>query len=447
MPGETPKKERDYGQEAVKLSPYYGGKLEIVPKIPIRSLEDFAVWYTPGVASVSKAIHKETKLSFEYTSRWNTIAIITDGTRVLGLGDIGPEAAMPVMEGKAVIFKYLGGVDALPICINRKEPEKLVELVKSLEPSFGGINLEDIASPKCFYILEKLRQEMNIPVWHDDQLGTASATLAGLLNALKITNKKINKTKITLLGAGASNIATARILEKAGADPGKITLVDSKGILHPEREDIDELMLHNRWKYELALKTNREKKTGGPEEAIKETDVLIAASKPGPGVVKKEWIKKMNSDAIVFALANPTPEIWPWEAKEAGARIVATGRSDLPNQVNNSLVFPSVFRGALDVRATAITDEMIIRAAKALAECIPEEKLNEDYIIPTMNEWEVYAHVAASVADEATKQRKARINLSYDEAYARAVRIIARARKILNILMNEKIIRTYPATP
>ncbi len=441
------KGERDYGLEAVKLSPYYGGKLEIVPKIPIRSLEDFAVWYTPGVASVSKAIHEDLRLSFEYTSRWNTIAVVTDGTRVLGLGDIGPEAAMPVMEGKAVIFKYLGGVDAFPLCVNCREADKLVEFVKSLEPSFGGINLEDIASPKCFYVLDRLREEMNIPVWHDDQLGTASATLAGLLNALKIIGKKLNESRITLLGAGASNIATARILEKAGADPGKMILVDSKGILHSEREDIDELMLRNKWKYELALKTNKEKITGGPEEAIKGADVLIAASKPGPGVVKKEWIRQMNNDAIVFALANPVPEIWPWEAKEAGARIVATGRSDLPNQVNNSLIFPSVFRGALDVKATTITDEMMIRASKALAECIPEDKLNEDHIIPTMDEWEVYVHVAASVADEATKQGKSRVNLTYDEAYARAVRIIARARKILNILMNEKIIKTYPAAP
>ncbi|MDJ0270865.1 MAG: NADP-dependent malic enzyme [Aigarchaeota archaeon] len=432
------------GKDAVRVAPYYAGKYEIVPKIPIKSLRDFAVWYTPGVASVSKAIVESPKLSFEYTSRWNTIAVVTDGTRVLGLGDIGPEAAMPVMEGKAVIFKYLGGVDAIPICLNAREPEKFIEIVKALEPSFGGINLEDIESPKCFRILDTLRESMQIPVWHDDQLGTASATLAGLINALKIVGKKMSDVRITLLGAGASNVATARILEKAGADPGKLILVDSRGILHAERDDMDELMLKNPWKYELALKTNRERITGGIAEALEGADVLIAASKPGPGVVKKEWVRRMNNDAIVFALANPVPEIWPWDAREAGARIVATGRSDFPNQVNNSLIFPSVFRGALDVKATTITDEMMIRASQALAEYVPEHKLSEDYIIPTMDDWRVYIHVAASVAEQASRQGVARTPLNYDEAYVKAVKLIARARSILERLMKDKFIKPFP---
>jgi malate dehydrogenase (oxaloacetate-decarboxylating) len=289
---------------AVKAAPYYGGKLEIIPKIPVRSLEDFAVWYTPGVAAVCKAIKENRDLSFEYTWRWNTIAVITNGTRVLGLGNIGPEAAMPVMEGKSLIFKFLGGVDAFPLCLNIQDPDKFVEVVKTLEPGLGGVNLEDISSPECFYILDKLRKEMSIPVWHDDQLGTAAATLAGLFNALKITGRKLNRSRIVLLGAGAANIATARLLEKAGADMSKMILVDTRGILHAEREDMDELMLKNPWKYELGLKTNREKRSGDIPEALRDADVLIAASRPGPGVLKKEWIKSMAEDPVVFLLAN-----------------------------------------------------------------------------------------------------------------------------------------------
>jgi len=432
------------GKVAVKVAPYYAGKIETIPKTPVRSLQDFSIWYTPGVASVCKAIQQSPSLAFEYTSRWNMIAVVTDGTRVLGLGDIGPEAALPVMEGKALIFKYLGGVDAIPICLDAKDPQKFVETVKRLEPSFGGINLEDIASPKCFYVLDMLRAELNIPVWHDDQLGTAAATLAGLINSLKVVGKKMRDVKIALIGAGASNIATIRILEKAGADIGKAVLVDSRGVLHAEREDMDELMLKNRWKYELALKTNREHISGGMADAIKGADVLIAASTPGPGIVKKEWVRSMNDDAIVFALANPVPEIWPWEAKEAGARIVATGRSDFPNQVNNSLVFPSVFRGALDVKARAITDEMMIKASEALANFIPEHKLDEDHILPTMEDWEVYVHVAASVAEHAGKQGVARFPLSYDEAYVKAVKTIERSRKILTTLVKNNFIKPFP---
>jgi malate dehydrogenase (oxaloacetate-decarboxylating) len=429
---------------AVKAAPYYGGKLEIIPKIPVRSLEDFAVWYTPGVAAVCKAIKENRDLSFEYTWRWNTIAVITNGTRVLGLGNIGPEAAMPVMEGKSLIFKFLGGVDAFPLCLNIQDPDKFVEVVKTLEPGLGGVNLEDISSPECFYILDKLRKEMSIPVWHDDQLGTAAATLAGLFNALKITNRKLNRSRIVLLGAGAANIATARLLEKAGADMSKMILVDTRGILHAEREDMDELMLKNPWKYELGLKTNREKRSGDIPEALRDADVLIAASRPGPGVLKKEWIKSMAEDPVVFLLANPVPEMWPWEAKEAGAAVVATGRSDFPNQVNNSLVFPAVFRGVLDIRAKTITDTMVLHAAWALANYVPEEKLTPDYIIPTMQEWEVYVHVAAAVAEKASEEGVARRPMTYEEELVNARNVIERARKVLISLMDLKLIKPFP---
>jgi malate dehydrogenase (oxaloacetate-decarboxylating) len=429
---------------AVKAAPYYGGKLEIIPKIPVRSLEDFAVWYTPGVAAVCKAIEENRDLSFEYTWRWNTIAVITNGTRVLGLGNIGPEAAMPVMEGKSLIFKFLGGVDAFPLCLNIQDPDKFVEVVKTLEPGLGGVNLEDISSPECFYILDKLRKEMSIPVWHDDQLGTAAATIAGLFNALKITGRKLNRSRIVLLGAGAANIATARLLEKAGADMSKMILVDTRGILHAEREDMDELMLKNPWKYELGLKTNREKRSGDIPEALRDADVLIAASRPGPGVLKKEWIKSMAEDPVVFLLANPVPEMWPWEAKEAGAAVVATGRSDFPNQVNNSLVFPAVFRGVLDIRAKTITDTMVLHAAWALANYVPEEKLTPDYIIPTMQEWEVYVHVAAAVAEKASEEGVARRPMTYEEELVNARNVIERARKVLISLMDLKLIKPFP---
>jgi malate dehydrogenase (oxaloacetate-decarboxylating) len=433
-----------HGRIAVTLAPFYGGKLEIVPKIPVRSLEDFSVWYTPGVAAVCRAIRENRELSLYYTGRWNTIAVITNGTRVLGLGDIGPEAAMPVMEGKALIFKYLGGVDAFPLCIDADSPEKFVEVVRALEPGLGGINLEDISSPACFRILDELRDSLEIPVWHDDQLGTASVTLAALTNALKMVGKKLGEVRIVLFGAGAANIATARLLEKAGADIGRLIMVDTKGILHSERHDMDELMLRNPWKYELGLKTNRERLSGGLKEALEGADVLVAASTPGPGVVKPEWVREMAGDSIVFLLANPVPEMWPWEAKEAGARIVATGRSDFPNQVNNSLVFPSVFRGALDARAKKITDSMVLAASKALADYVPSDRLSENYIIPTMDDWEVYVYVAAAVAEQANRDGVARNPLTYDEAYVRAKKTIERSRRILQALMNENLIRPLP---
>ena len=418
---------------ALEVSSKYRGKIQVLPKVPIKSLDDFSILYTPGVAAVAKEIAKNKDLSFQYTYRWNVIAIVTDGTRVLGLGDIGPEAAMPVMEGKALLFKYLGGVDAVPITLATKDPDKIVEVVSLLQPAFGGVNLEDIESPKCFYILEKLREKLEIPVWHDDQQGTAGATLAGLIIALELTGRDPRNTRVVLFGAGAANIATARILYKYGIPYENMIVIDSQGPLYKGRKDEDEIRLENPWKYELLEKTNKDGITK-IEDAFKGADVVIAASRPGPGVIKPEWIRLMNKDPIVFALANPVPEIWPDEAKKAGAKIVATGRSDLPNQVNNSLIFPAVFRGALDVRAKTITDEMVIEAARELAAFVREKGANENYIIPKMTEWEVYPKVAAAVGTKAIQQGVARLKLSYDELYQSAKITIEQARKLLSSL-------------
>jgi malate dehydrogenase (oxaloacetate-decarboxylating) len=406
----------------------YGGKIEVLPKVPITSLKDFAIWYTPGVAEPSRSISKDPDLSFELTSRWNTIAVVTDGTRVLGLGNIGPEASYPVMEGKSMIFKYLGGVDAVPVPLRVKSADELVETVKRLEPAFGGINLEDIESPKCFFVLEKLRNEMQIPVWHDDQQGTATAILAGLINALKVVGKKINDITVALIGAGAANIAAARLLIRAEVNPGNMIMVDKAGILHAYREDMDKMMFENKWKYDLALQTNSENRTGGIEDAMRGVDVVIATSTPGPGIIKKEWVSQMNKDPIVFALANPVPEIWPQEAKEGGAKVVATGRSDFPNQVNNSLVFPAVFRGVLDVRARTITDDMAVAAAKGLASYAEEKGLSADYILPTMEETGAYIKTAVAVAQKAIELGLARIRRSQEELEMMAAKSITSAK-------------------
>ncbi len=437
--GETGGKK--FSELAIKYSKEYQGKIQTMLKVPVRSLEDFSVWYTPGVAAASLEIAKDKELSFDMTWRWNTVAIVTDGTRVLGLGNVGPEASLPVMEGKALIFKYLGGVDAIPIPINVHEKEQIASIVKAIEPAFGGINLEDIESPKCFYLLETLRKEMNIPVWHDDQLGTAGATLAGLLNALKLTGRNERDTKIVVMGSGAANIATIKLFESAGFDIGNIIAVDSHGVLHPEREDMDVLMKDNPWKYDLGIRTNRKRITGDIQNALEGADVLIAASKPGPGTIKGEWIKKMEKRAIVFALANPVPEIWPSEAKENGAEIVGTGRSDFPNQVNNSLVFPGVFRGALDARVRKISEPMIVRASRELALFAEEKGLTEDYILPTMQEWEVFPRIAAAIAEEGVKENLARVKMSKNEYYERAKKIISSNREMIEKMMDENLIK------
>ncbi|MCE4625205.1 MAG: NADP-dependent malic enzyme [Desulfurococcales archaeon] len=436
----------DWYRLSVELHRFYTGKIETIPKVPVRRIKDFAIWYTPGVAEPSRRIAQDPDLSFELTNRWNFIAVVSDGTRVLGLGKIGPEGAYPVMEGKSLIFKFLGGVDAIPLVHRARDPEKFLELLETIEPTFGGINLEDIESPKCFYILDEARKRLNIPVWHDDQQGTAAVTLAGLINAFKIVGKDIRKSRIVLFGAGAANIALYRLLKAYGVPPSNLVVLDSKGVLHPDRWDIDKLMVKHPWKYQIAIETGGGGlKPGDPvEKAMEGADALVAASRPGPGVIKKEWVAKMAKDAIVFAEANPVPEIWPWEAKEAGARVVATGRSDLPNQVNNSLVFPGVFRGVLDVRAKTITDTMAIAAAEELAKFAEEKGIHEEYILPTMEEWEVYPRVAAAVAVKAVEEGLARKTTTYKEELERARRIIGMTREKYQLLWEKGYIPRPP---
>ncbi len=427
-------------KDALRLHPFYRGKVQVTLKCRIKSFDDFAIWYTPGVAAPCKEIARDREKVYEYTNKGNFVAVVTDGSRVLGLGDIGPEAGLPVMEGKALLYKYLGGVDAFPICIGTKDPDQLIQVVKWLQPSFGGVNLEDISHPKCFYILDTLRRECEIPVWHDDQQGTACVTLAGLINAVKIVGKKMSDIRVALIGAGAANVAIARLIIAAGVNPGNILVVDSRGILHKDRGDRETLQTKYKEKWDLCLKTNAEGIKGDIPEAMRGADVLIAASKPGPGTIKKEWVASMAKDAIVFAEANPVPEIWPWEAKEAGARIVATGRSDFPNQINNSLGFPGIFRGALDIRATTITDEMCIAAATELAKVAEDHGLSEEYIIPNMDQWEVFPREAVAVGTKGIEQGVARIKLPADVRYKMAEETIRQAREQVQLLMREKFI-------
>src|SRR3989441_5190361 len=426
---------------AMKYHPFYQGKIEIVSKVPVDSFDDFAIWYTPGVADPCKEIQKNPERVYDYTNKWNSIAIVTDGTRVLGLGDIGPEAGLPVMEGKSLLFKYLGGVDAYPICLATKRPEEIENAVRWLQPSFGGVNLEDISQPKCFDILDNLKGNLQIPVWHDDQQGTGTVVCAGLINALKVVGKRTRNASICMLGAGAANIAVARIIMEAGVSPGNIIMVDHSGILNRQRTELEK-EYHAKW--EMCLKTNSENRTGGFKEALKGADVLIAMSTPGPGVVPKELISTMADDSVIFACANPIPEVWPWEAKEAGAKIVATGRSDFPNQVNNSLGFPGIFRGTLDVRAKMISDEMCIAAANELAKIAEEMGIDEDKILPSMSHWEVFPREAAAVGAEAVKQGLARLKLTRKELYERATTIISHARKSTELLMRKGLIKPLP---
>jgi malate dehydrogenase (oxaloacetate-decarboxylating) len=433
------KKASKWKEIAPDYHAFYQGKVEVMPKCAIRSLQDFSIWYTPGVAEACLQIEKDKEKAYELTSKWNYVAVVSDGTRVLGLGDIGGQAGMPVMEGKALIFKYLGGVDAFPICLSTKDPDEIIQAVKWIEPSFGGINLEDFSKPKCFYILEKLRAEMPIPVWHDDQQGTAAVILAGTINALKFVGKKMSEAKFTIVGTGSANTRTYYVLKAAGVNPKNIILVDSSGTLGTYRDDIKDT-----YKWPIAMETNPDNVEGGIKEAAKGSDIMIAASKPGPGTIKKEDVKVMASDSIVFACANPVPEIWPWEAEEAGAKVIATGRSDFPNQVNNSLVFPAIFRGALDVRAKTITDEMCIASATALAKYAEDKGLTKDYIIPAMSEWEIYPLQAVETGLKAIEQGIARKKLSRAEIYERAESIIGRTQGVVKALMQQGFIDAPP---
>ncbi|MFH2102721.1 MAG: NADP-dependent malic enzyme [Chloroflexota bacterium] len=430
--------------DAMKLHPYYRGKVETALKCTVRSFDDFAIWYTPGVAAPCKAIQADPELVYEYTNKWNTVIVVSDGTRVLGLGDIGPKAGLPVMEGKALLYKYLGGVDGVAIMLDTKDPDEIINTVLMLQPGFGGVNLEDISQPKCFYILDTLREKAEIPVWHDDQQGTATVTLAGLINALKVVGKKMEDVSIAFVGTGASNVACSRLIFGWGADPEKCYMVDSKGILGKHRADIEVRKAEYKDKWLLCNTTNADRREGDIPDAMKNVDVVIALSKPGPGVIQPEWVKSMAKDAIVFACANPVPEIWPWEAKEAGAAIVATGRSDFPNQVNNSLGFPGIFRGTLDVRARTITDEMCFAAAKALADHVSGDRLDAEHILPGMNDWEIFPREAAAVAMKAQEQGLARISMTYEQEFDNATKIIKRSRDLTQMMMENDFIAEPP---
>lgn len=367
----------------------FKGKLEIKSKVPLKNKKDLSLAYTPGVAKVSEAIAKNSALAYELTSKWNTVAVVSDGTAVLGLGDIGPAAALPVMEGKAILFKEFGGVDAIPICLDTKDPEEIVKIVKSIAPAFGGINLEDISAPRCFEIEKRLKNELNIPVFHDDQHGTAIVVLAGLINALKVVNKKAGSVKVVINGAGAAGIAIAKILLNYGIK--NLLLLDSKGIISKEREGINE------YKLEVIEKSNLQGQ-GNLSGALVDADVFIGVSKAN--LVTQEMIKSMNNDPIIFAMANPIPEIAPEIASLAGAAIVATGRSDFPNQINNVLAFPGIFRGLLDSRAGQVTEEMKLEAAKALAGLVKQP--TKEKIIPGPFE----KGVADAIADAVKKCAK-----------------------------------------
>jgi malate dehydrogenase (oxaloacetate-decarboxylating) len=429
--------------DAMKLHPFYRGKIETTLKCTVHSFNDFAVWYTPGVAAPCKAIQADPDLVYEYTNKWNTVIVVSDGTRVLGLGDIGPKAGLPVMEGKALLYKYLGGVDGFPIMLDTKDPDAVINTVLMLQPGVGGVNLEDIAQPKCFYILDTLREKADIPVWHDDQQGTATVTLAGLINALKVVGKKMDEVKIAFIGSGASNVACSRLIFGWGADPAKSFMVDSKGILGKHRKDLEMRKAEYKDKWKLCNITNAEGREGGIPEAMKEVDVTIGLSKSGPGVLLPEWVQSMAKDAVVFACANPVPEIWPWEAKEAGAAVVATGRSDFPNQVNNSLGFPGIFRGTLDVRARTITDEMCFAAAEALADHVGD-RLDPEHILPDMDDWEVFPREAAAVAMKAVEQELASRPTTYEAELENAKTIIKRSRDLTRMMMEEHFIADPP---
>jgi malate dehydrogenase (oxaloacetate-decarboxylating) len=434
-------------ERAIRLSEYYRGKIETVPKVPVRSLRDFSLWYTPGIAAVSQEIQHDADRAFHLTGRWNTIAVLTDGSRVLGLGNIGPQAALPVMEGKALLFKYLGGVDAVPLPVDVSSTDALIETALRIAPAFGGINLEDIASPKCFQVLEELQRRLPIPVWHDDQLGTAAATLAGLINALHLTGREMSTIRTVLVGAGAANLVTVRLLIRMGHDPLRITVVDQRGILEAERPDMDEMQLHNRWKYRVALETNGGGRKGTLAEAMAGADVVLAASTPVPGTVHTEWVRSMAPHPIVFALANPLPEIWPADARASGAAIVATGRSDFPNQVNNSLIFPCVFRGVLDARARSIPDDIVIAAAEELAHAAAMKGLSDQHLLPTMDEREVFPHVAAAVAEAAVKLGIARVRASREEFFEQAQRLMARPAALTSALQKSGLVDPMPDEP
>jgi malate dehydrogenase (oxaloacetate-decarboxylating) len=427
---------------------FFGGKMQTLPMCGLWGSGWFNVWYTPGVSAVSTAIRDDNDRSFALSNRGNLVAVVSDSTRVLGDGDCTPPGGLGVMEGKAFLMKYLGGVDAIALCVNSRgrdgkpDPERIIEFVKMLEPSFGAVNLEDISQPNCFRVLDELREACDIPVWHDDAQGTACVTLAGLLNALKLAGKKLGEARIVLLGAGASNTTIARLILADGGDPAKLCLFDTKGSIHAGRKDIEsDPRAYRKW--ELCLETNP-KRYASEAEALEGADVLIALSTPGPDTVKREWVRSMAPGAVVFACANPVPEIWPYAAKEEGAFIVATGRGDFPNQVNNSVCFPGLLKGALLARARKITDGMAIRCAHSIADFAERRGISPDDITARMDETEVFAIEAADVADQAAKEGVARSALTWLEVRDRALADIRESRKLTEDLMRLGYVKEPP---
>ncbi|MBS4013719.1 MAG: NADP-dependent malic enzyme [Bacteroidetes bacterium] len=437
-----------YKEMALAAHDFYVGKIQTVPKVPVPGFNWFNAWYTPGVSKISTSIRDDNNTSFNLSNRGSLVAVVSDSTRVLGDGDCTPPGGLGVMEGKALLMKYLGGFDAVALCVDsrgkdgKNDPDKIIEFVKMAQHSFGAINLEDISQPNCYKVLDVLREECDIPVWHDDAQGTACVTLAGLINALKLAGKDINKVKIVYYGAGASNATIARIVNAAGADPAKSIMFDTKGALHKNRKDIeDDKRFYRKW--ELCQITNLDC-VEDMVEAMKGADVLISLSQPGPDVIKKEWISVMAEKSIVFVCANPIPEIYPYAAKEAGAYIVATGRGDFPNQVNNSVGFPGILKGALLVKAKKITDNMAIAAAKAIAEFSEKRGIHEENIIAKMDEPDVFPYEAAEVAMQAIKDGVARLNMTWQEAFDVAKKDIEHARNTAKLLVDNGII---PAPP
>ncbi len=432
---------------ALAMHEFYRGKMQTLPKAGIWGFNWFNVWYTPGVSAVSTAIRDDNEQSLALSNRTNLVAVVSDSTRVLGDGDCTPAGGLGVMEGKAMLMKHLGGVDAIALCVNNRvngkpDPDRLIEFVKMLQPSVGAVNLEDISQPNCYKVLDTLRNECDIPVWHDDAQGTACVTLAGLINSLKLAGKQIQDVSIVLYGAGASNTTIASFLLQSGAQPENLIIFDSRGGLHKHRND---LMINpakfRQW--ELAQKTNP-LEIERMEDAMPGADVLIALSAPGPDTIKPDWVTLMGGGGIVFACANPVPEIYPYAAKQAGAYIVATGRGDFPNQVNNSLGFPGILKGALLARARKITDSMAIRAAHSLADYAEQRGIDENNILPTMDEADVFSKEAADVAVQAAADGVARVRLSWQEAYAQAKADIDNARRITDLLMRKGLISEPP---
>jgi malate dehydrogenase (oxaloacetate-decarboxylating) len=437
-----------YKRLAVLAHELYGGKLQTAPRCGLWGPAWLGVWYTPGVSAISTTIRDDESASWSLTGRGNTVAIVSDSTRVLGDGDVTPPGGMGVMEGKAFLMKYLGGIDAVPLCIDsrgpdgRNDPERLIDFVKMAKSSFGAVNLEDISQPNCFRVLDGLRDSCGIPVWHDDAQGTASVTLAGLLNALVLAGKRLADARIVLFGAGAANTTIARLLIADGADPSRIALFDKFGGVHAGRNDLEaDPGSYRQW--ELAGRTNPDR-FESPEDALRGADVLVALSAPGPDVIKRPWVRSMARNAIVFACANPVPEIWPHVAKEEGAFIVATGRGDFPNQVNNSVCFPGILKGALLSRASGISDGMAIRCAHSIADYARGRGITPDRIMPGMDDEGLFEREAADVADQAAREGLARSAMSPDQVYERAALDIASSRKMFRDMVDSGAIQPPP---